>query len=365
METEVRSLIDIEPGTVVEAPNKDVGIFTGLEPNFQFNNEEQVFARVQPVRNNTMAANIGKWPSRRETGWTVVRGKAANQVLDTARMAIKKNPEWAVQPISMTLGGDPEVFVTYRDGSIFPAWEYLRKREKGAHIYWDGFQAEMAVDSGACIEGYCGGVKYWLSEIYRAAAGADTQRKGVQLSPQSVIHVPQHILDSAQEEHITFGCSPSVNIYGDPGIAGPAPRFQTIRTAGGHIHFGLARQSRASLIHIAYALDGLVGVAGVSLAEGLDRPERRITYGRAGEIRFPKHGLEYRVLSNFHILHPALTHLVYELARVTVRLGVSGFYPVLFQGEQEEVRRIINENDVPAARKMIDANKALYMMLLS
>lgn len=361
LDTEIRPLMDIEPGTVVESPDKTQGVFTGLQPDHKHMREEHVLARV--YRHNTQPVATRMYPSTLDLPWTIIRGKEADKVMDSAKAQIKKDPSIAIQDLAMNVGGDPEIFMTHVDGKIFPAWEFLQDKYSRERIYWDGFQAEIASIPSHCIESYTSNLRWFLYQLHQRAS--DSLRREVKFSPESAIEVPQETLNEADEKHIAFGCSPSTNIYGDVGMPPLPPRFQTLRTAGGHLHFGLPRQSRTNLIHIAYALDGIVGVAGVSLAEGLDRAERRLTYGRAGEIRFPKHGLEYRVLSNFHLLHPALTHLVYELARTTVRFGASGFYSMLYTGSQDEVRRVINENDVPGARKLLKDNQDLIMVLLS
>ena len=94
-----------------------------------------------------------------------------------------------------------------------------------------------------------------------------------------------------------------------------------------------------------------VAVMFVAALEGLDDPLRRKFYGAAGEYRLPKHGLEYRVLSSAVLSHPILTHLAFDMARLTSMYTCSGIE--LVTAEDERVRDIINNCNTPEARKLM------------
>lgn len=375
MEGEVKPLIEIEPGSAVAIPDEyklevgaDTALFMGVDADY--GSKEKVIPKLAAFRYNTLEHRAAH-ASAPAMPWMILRGNPEKEILDQARTRYSGDPMAAVDMnMQMTVGGDPEVFMARGDGRVFPAWEWLKGKDKKSEsdgsvpvppAYWDGFQAEFAAWSNSCIQSYSFGLQKGLRHLWMQARAKDPLAKFI---PVSLIDAPIDILQTADEKYLTFGCAPSINVYDDRGEPALPPRAQIQRTAGGHIHAGLFRQPGHAMKHITYALDGILGVASVSMAEGIDHPDRRRTYGRAGEIRLPSHGLEYRVLSNFHLLHPALTHLVYEMFRVAVRLGARGMYSVVYTGSQEEVRRVINQSDVAGARKLIAANRKLFRALL-
>jgi hypothetical protein len=181
-----------------------------------------------------------------------------------------------------------------------------------------------------------------------------------------VIEVPQDILDSAEEKHVQFGCDPSKNAYDDCAMPNIKPRELDIRFAGGHMHFGeygIADDPQRAP-RIVKALDAIWGVASVSLFEGLESPLRRIYYGRAGEYRLPRHGLEYRTPSNAWMCHPAIAQLSWTLARQAYRIGHGNLLSTIWSADETEVRRIINELDVKGARAILQQNCRVLEQLL-
>jgi hypothetical protein len=63
------------------------------------------------------------------------------------------------------------------------------------------------------------------------------------------------------------------------------------RTTGGHIHFGIGKRDDETVSRMVKALDAIIGVACVSLFDGIDDPRRRRMYGLAGEYRLPEYGV--------------------------------------------------------------------------
>lgn len=300
-------------------------------------------------------------------------------------------PNW--QPVS---GSDPEIFVEHGDGSIFPAWEFLPSEAEadvlakqwllthyesgggtwpGAYwgipdnvfcprktkVYWDGVQAEMAPWAKTCLEAHHCATREGLKQILAAARAKDPNAK---LTLRNVVELPDTLLKSAESKHIKFRCSESYNIYDDQPEGIADARAYKYRASGGHVHLGNPRGFTAPGIEQAIrGFDAVLGVAGVSLAAGIDNPERRRTYGRAGEFRLPAHGIEYRVLSNFWLCHPAIAHLVFDLARVTLRFSQSGFYSIGWLAPEEETREIINNCDVAGAQRILNRNAGVLKHL--
>lgn len=257
-------------------------------------------------------------------------------------------------------GCDPEIFVFKGDGGVFPAREFLGDKKTSPRIFYDGIQAEFCPVAGGCLEQMWGRILAGLVDVQRAAKIKDPKAK---LTIQNAIKLSKDQLKTLSDEDLAFRCSTSLNVYEDFGDL-PDAREYPWRFAGGHIHVGCRTKAAPVIRAIVKALDGVLGVAGVSLASTLDCTERRRMYGRAGEFRLPKHGLEYRVLSNFWLCHPLIFHLVFEVMRLAFNLGEQGLFPVVWEGKEEEIRDIINWCDVDGARKMLKKNEGVLRSLL-
>lgn len=179
----------------------------------------------------------------------------------------------------------------------------------------------------------------------------------------TVMPIPEESLKNAKDEHVEFGCNPSLNVYGGYGIKAPG-REVPFRSAGGHIHFGIGKKTDEQIKNIVTALDAIVGVACTSLFQGMENPKRRSMYGLAGEYRLPRHGLEYRTLSNAWLSHPVIMHLVFDLSRKALMLGQLGLLEKNWNATQDEVIRCIQTCDVELAQKILLRNKKTFQDLV-
>lgn len=396
---ELRSLKEIEPGSVVELP---VELQTGADKfavmmgmDYESGKSKKLFPHL--LRGEGLQ-KVDPAPMKDETQFSVVEDAAL-----TGR--VKKGFVGGVVELptmAMSYGCDPEIFVVDGTGTVIPAWMYLptekatQRNIKGwlagdytynagtlissvqkgkiwqspssnfiprkVPAYWDGVQAEFAPWAKNCLETLHEGTRQGLKQVLEAARVFDPTAK---FTLESVVEVPAKVLVDSADEHIQFRCSQSYNIYDDPGGQVPDARQYKYRCAGGHIHFGLpGRATAPGIEHAIKALDGILGVAGVSLAQGLDNPERRKTYGRAGEFRLPKYGVEYRVLSNFWLSHPGIAMLVFELGRATMRMAESGLFRICWDAKAEETQEVINNCDVQGAKAILNRNMPILTELL-
>jgi hypothetical protein len=168
---------------------------------------------------------------------------------------------------------------------------------------------------------------------------------------------------TADDEHVTFGCMPSLNVYGHKGLTAHG-REVPFRSAGGHIHFGIGPRTKKTTANIVKALDSILGVACVSLFAGYDNPSRRLMYGLAGEYRLPPHGLEYRVLSNAWMIHPLITNIVFDLSRKALKIGELGLL-YRWVATEQETTECINKCDVALAREILQRNEKFFTEILS
>jgi hypothetical protein len=262
-----------------------------------------------------------------------------------------------------TTGSDPEIFIEDAAGNIIPAYEFLPAKSSKRPIFWDGFQAEFTVPHSGCQDGHGGGIHQRLGELIALLP------KGARLSTRSVVEIPKSVLKSAAPEHVDFGCRESLNAYGLKGEIIANPRDLPIRFAGGHIHWGFAPSLRGENFEARAAeavkfVDLIAGLMSVSISEGLDDPRRRRYYGLAGEYRLPAHGIEYRVLSNFWLIHPAVYHLVFTLGRQALRLGLAGHLNDLRTVPEIAVVNAINNLDVKFARELIGQESELFKAMI-
>lgn len=274
-----------------------------------------------------------------------------------------KNPSYELHH-DFYIGADPEIFIEDENEQIIPAFNFLGSKDTPdtyndrygvQQIYWDGFQAEFNTKAHGCLAWHCDGVQSGLKTLLGLARKHNPNAK---LSTKTTADIPPKLLVESKEEHVQFGCMPSLNAYDMKGITLPG-REVPFRSAGGHIHFGFSNPTPDRCVRMVKALDAILGVACVSLFEKYDDPRRRVMYGLAGEYRMPKHGLEYRVLSNAWLIHPAIKNLVFDLARRAAVFGDKG-YMDFWKGDQTEIIECINNCDAVKAREIMERNKSIF-----
>jgi hypothetical protein len=276
--------------------------------------------------------------------------------------------EDVVKALGYYLGSDPEIFVEDADGKLIPAFEFLPNKvsptrflDQGSpqKLYWDGFQAEFTIKPQTCLAYMVDGLRQGLKATLDEARKKFPKAK---LSSATVVEIPAKMLKDASEEHVALGCDPSINLYQLMGEPVPDGRDLRMRFAGGHVHLGLAKLHDLAS-EVVGAMDMLVGIPSVAMFDHWDSPVRRRYYGLPGEHRLPSHGLEYRVLSNAWLRHPALAHFTFDMCRIGSNFGFKGFHS-LWKGKPEAIPPVILEGDVPAARQMVKDNEELFKALI-
>lgn len=273
------------------------------------------------------------------------------------------------------IGSDPEIFVVDNKNNVIPAFDFLGSKEKpdktagsvgrspgecgNNPMYWDGFQAEFVTHAVSCLAWQVDSVQCGLKGVLQAARKHNPKAK---LSIKTVVDIPFELLRSSKDEHVQFGCMPSMNAYDMKGN-GLGGREVPFRPAGGHIHFGIGKLSKEEYIKIVKGLDAILGVACVSLFAKFDNPKRRMLYGLAGEYRTPPHGLEYRVLSNAWLSHPLIMNTVFDIARKVVVFSQNN-YMKYWNALEKETIDCINNCDVKKARNILDRNKAVFIKII-
>lgn len=259
-------------------------------------------------------------------------------------------------------GADPEVFVLGKDKTVLEAWKFLKAKKEtpSGDPYWDGFQAEFNILPSTCLNAQNDSTHHGLMRVLQLAQTVDAK---AHLTPQSTVDVSIEKLLEAKDEHVTFGCAPSMNAYGLEGFPVDNPRRLLHRFAGGHIHKSYPGLTPARARQVVKAIDMIVGVPSIAMFAKLDNPIRRQFYGLPGEFRLPAHGLEYRVLSSAWLCHPAIAQLIRTMVRAAVIMARAQLENV-FSYTEEEVVNIILDHDVDAAKKFVERNRTQYEKLV-
>jgi hypothetical protein len=229
--------------------------------------------------------------------------------------------------MSPHFGADPEAFLR-KDGKIVASHELLEKpnlKWESNSLARDGVQVELQPWCSTCRQTTATHIRDLMLYLQTLATA-----KKMTVSPDIVVELTQEEYDNLPEEARILGCQPSSNIYGVKPIE--VEKDWKIRSAGGHLHFGIVSQEHATSVNKIWwdagverqvaIWDMLLGTMSVMLDRS-DQSLRRQAYGRAGEYRRQPHGLEYRVLSNFWLRSYTLWSLVTGMARcgMNVNLG--------------------------------------------
>lgn len=276
----------------------------------------------------------------------------------------------------------------------------------------DGVQAELNPMPYRCREG----MGIHIASLFKELQRTILSNNGSKILFDGVIKLSEEKMDELSDESKKFGCAPSRNYYTRKASEIKVnPEVYPYRSAGGHIHIGKIEHFRSNLcaidpkaviphpletlhpgdplpkiehvdesikfLHLKHRLivrllDTVVGNTCVLIDKNPAQKERRKVYGKAGEYRLPKHGLEYRSLSNFWLRSYQLVSFVFGLTRLAVNIGATIYLNEKEHGERSSLRDIfklcskkdvqtaINNNDFDLAKKNFDSIKDFLMDLI-
>lgn len=215
---------------------------------------------------------------------------------------------------SIWLGCDPEFFLENKKGEIKASEECIPEKGKvctrqgfSGKVIRDGVQVEINPQAQTCRQQ----LGYAIAASLKALE--DSLNGDIQVSTKAVVDVPKDYLNSLSPEARALGCAPSLNGHNSIAIT-EAQKSTTTRSAGGHIHLGLNKDS-FNPGELVTMLDQFVGNTSVLLDRDPEQKKRRQLYGRAGEYRLPAHGLEYRTPSNYWMISYPMASFITGLAR--------------------------------------------------
>jgi hypothetical protein len=273
-----------------------------------------------------------------------------------------------LRQVLVSYGADPEGF--FRDKGtkkIVGSEKVFGSEGLGATPYGsplviqDGVQFELNPTSSYANTRYLG---YNVSRsLVALVTHLDTYKNHIEVCWDGVVEVDREELDSLGSKARELGCQPSMNIYGPKPLTVDVATYRK-RSAGGHLHFGVEGTSifwpikqideRSRLIPL---LDIFVGNTAVLFDRDPKAAERRENYGRAGEYRLPKYGVEYRTLSNFWLRNYTLLSLMCGMADIAIQTLVHTLDGEDLEGELVEIVNLdhfieaINTNNFDLALK--------------
>lgn len=278
------------------------------------------------------------------------------------------------------LGCDPEFFFKTKDNQTVGAEKVFKKDglpvedRHGKHKFIiDGVQAELNPAPQICRAYLGNSIKSCMIELDKTLK---LQNKGLTADFSRTVEISKENLMDLDEEARKFGCAPSLSAASTVGIKiqDIDPTEYRVRAAGGHIHIGhhganLRETDVYYRLHKAVTedaertvkmLDLICGNTCVLIDRDPSNVERRKLYGRASEYRLPKHGLEYRTLSNFWLQSYQLMSFTFGMARLAVQLMSDNKNHNLFY---EEFTSLVKTKDVEDAINFNDFDQAMNNFL--
>lgn len=250
---------------------------------------------------------------------------------------------------NLVIGADPELFLKDKQtGGFFPAIgliggtkEEPRPLDKpGYALQEDNVMVEFNIPPARTAFEMQESIQHVLDVI------RDEIPDNLEMAIVPSAHFEPHLLEHPQA--VRFGCDPDYNAWTISMNDSPDSRT-TLRTSGGHLHFGYDDPTMDQSVALIRAADLFLGVPSILL--DTDTARRRM-YGKAGACRPKSYGIEYRTLSNFWIARPELVKWAFDNARKAAEWLAQG--NVISAQVGEAIQTCINTSDAALARQLCD-----------
>lgn len=219
-------------------------------------------------------------------------------------------------PLGITIGADPEVFVRGKKTKKFFSAHGMIKGDKknplkvpfGA-VQVDGMALEFNIDPASTSQMFVNNVKNVLGTLSTFVP------KGMELAIVPTAKFDPEYFAKCPPESKILGCDPDWDAYTEK--FNPRPQGdRPVRTAAGHIHIGWTKGQNVDspghikdCVELAKQMDYYVGYW--SPLWDPDK-ERRQMYGKAGCFRVKPYGMEYRTPSNAWLKSDSLMEWVFN-----------------------------------------------------
>ena len=243
----------------------------------------------------------------------------------------------------ISIGSDPEVFVTYKKEVI------------SAEGLIGGSKAEpREIEDGYCVQEDNVLLEYNIPVCYTKPDFVEAIHKGLTLGKlvlskdYDISIIASNVMDPKwlQTPHAQeFGCDPDFNAHTES--MNEKPNSQTnLRTAGGHIHIGYETTSIDSTLQLVKMCDLFLGVPSILMDSD---SMRRLLYGKAGCFRFREYGFEYRTLSNYWLKSKDDTAWIYDQIKKMFEFVNHGGYGAVTEKDWSNIIMCINDSNTDLA----------------
>lgn len=258
----------------------------------------------------------------------------------------------------VTLGGDPETFLTDRKGNIKSSIPILKRDKYNPIVLDKNKKITLFADNslGEFSFVYAKTKEEFISR-YRDAFKKGQKYLGndYRLLMQSAHTFEPNELEAAYGiDPQQIGCSPEYDFYRiEQKNLGPFEN--NMRSGSSHLHVGHPDLLDFTKRHEALrTLEIFLGCASVIWDNDESSVIRRQKYGQAGSFRPTGYGFEMRCLSNYMLNSPKLIGLAHDLIKHSLSH--------VFQGTHKEIIATINEENVKEA--INKCNKSLAEKVL-
>lgn len=237
-------------------------------------------------------------------------------------------------------GADPELFLCDANGKFISAIGKIGGSKKapkaigrGCAIQEDNVAVEFNIEPAETVDQFVASCQFALEHLTMVAAEQNlflSITASKEFTPDQLQHIRAKL----------FGCDPDYNAW--TGLQNDPPKAlnKALRSAGGHIHFGVKLPS----LQMARWSDVVLGLK--SVIEDPDT-ERRGLYGKAGAFRGKPYGIEYRTLSNYWLKSPEMMRKIFARSQKVVQLVQAGY--TLEDKDGFQIQKAINESDIALA----------------
>lgn len=270
----------------------------------------------------------------------------------------------SISAVTCGLGMDPEFFFFDNKRRVVESRMVLggnKLKVSSGDVDSDGVQAELHINP-EYITSCRANLSNYIQTIMRGLRDHLHRMEGIQVGVVNSVLIPPGQFSKMLPESKRLGCLPSYNIYGFKPLGVDGEKYRR-RSGGGHIHISHAGvvdrgfrdghgKPTEHAIELVKLLDFIVGNTCVLVDRDPANALRRRVYGRAGEFRLPRWGLEYRTLSNFWLKHYQLFSMAFGLAKLahSVWLSDQRIRTALFERiNMSRIEKAINRNDVDLA----------------
>lgn len=249
--------------------------------------------------------------------------------------------------MNVTIGSDPEIFIANSKKELVSAEGLIGRGKDNPLPFTDGFfiqednvMLEFNTPPTNSKKDFTDNHLFILSAIENEYLTPNNLQFNYQSSGN---FKPEELLT---EQALQFGCEPDYSIY--PKIQkNKAPKGEdtTLRTCGGHLHYGYSFNSRAEFKNKIKMLDFFVGLPLMVLDKDSERTK---LYGKAGCFREKPYGLEYRTPSNIWLRKASYMDYVFDQSQEAFKSKMS-----ISHYTWERITQAINTSNVELATELL------------